>query len=728
MFVIYYSLFMKRYSLPILLIRIFLITLMLIIWSTCSHFSSKEISSQTNRSKIKYKVTIYRDTWGVPHIFGKTDADAAYGLAYANAEDDLQNIQDALLAARGKLASVYGKDKAPNDYMVHLFEIWRKVDSRYATDLSSATKKICEAYADGVNQYILDHPGEALPGVYPVTGKDLVAGFIHKTPLFFGVQNFLKKMMERKPEEFKSNAGWWEDHQKDREKMVTKGSNVFAVSSSRSEDEKIRLAINSHQPWDGPFAWYEAHIHSEEGWNMTGGLFPGSPIVLVGHNEHLGWGHTVNAPDLVDVYELEIHPDDPYLYKYDGEWQFLRVKKVPIKVKLFGPFSWTFKKEVLWSVHGPVLRGKHATYAIRYANYEDIRVIEQWYRMNKAANFKEWESAMQMMSIPLFGTGYADKEGNILYLYNAKLPIRSEGYDWQGVLPGNSSDVVWTEYLPYEDLPQVLNPVSGFIQNCNNTPFITTTGDNNPNREKYSDTFGIESRMSNRALRALELFGKDQSISAKEFEQYKYDMRYSDESYMSQFVNRVISLSDNFEDDQLMEGVDILKSWDKNTDFENKHASLPIISFGWFMETSPDVVPDEQLIESFTFGVKYLYNHYGRLDVIWGNVNRLIRGSLNLGIAGGPDVSHAVYGLPTEEGYLKGYAGDAFLMLVEWGKDGQVSSQSIHQYGSNTQHESSTHYSDQARLFVNRNMKPVWMTLQVIKENVERVYSPSEGK
>ena len=510
--------------------------------------------------------------------------------------------------------------------------------------------------------------------------------------------------------------------------MGTKGSNVFAVSSSRSEDEKIRLAINSHQPWDGPFAWYEAHIHSEEGWNMTGGLFPGSPIVLVGHNEHLGWGHTVNAPDLVDVYELEIHPDDPYLYKYDGEWNSLRVKKVPIKVKLFGPFSWTFKKEVLWSVHGPVLRGKHATYAIRYANYEDIRVIEQWYRMNKAANFKEWESAMQMMSIPLFGTGYADKEGNILYLYNAKLPIRSEGYDWQGVLPGNSSKVVWTEYLPYEDLPQVLNPASGFIQNCNNTPFITTTGDNNPNREKYSDTFGIESRMSNRALRALELFGKDQSISAKEFEQYKYDMRYSDKSYMSQFVNRVISLSDNFEDDQLMDGVDILKSWDKNTDFENKHASLPIISFGWFMETSPDVVPDEQLIESFTFGVKYLYNHYGRLDVIWGNVNRLIRGSLNLGIAGGPDVSHAVYGLPTEEGYLKGYAGDSFLMLVEWGKDGQVSSQSIHQYGSNTQHESSPHYSDQARLFVNRNMKPVWLTLQAIKENVERVYSPSEGK
>ena len=109
-----------------------------------------------------------------------------------------------------------------------------------------------------------------------------MAGFVHKTPLFFGVQNYLQKMMERRPEEFKNNSGWWENHKKTRGKTLTKGSNVFAVSSSRSEDDKIRLAINSHQPWDGPFAWYEAHIHSEEGWNMAGGLFPGSPIVLVG--------------------------------------------------------------------------------------------------------------------------------------------------------------------------------------------------------------------------------------------------------------------------------------------------------------------------------------------------------------------------------------------------------------------------------------------------------------
>ena len=708
--------------------RFCLSALLLIICSTCSHFSSKKILSHKSTPKKKYDVTIYRDTWGVPHIFGKADADAAYGLAYANAEDDLKNMQDALLGARGELASVYGKDKAPNDYMVHLLEIWRKVDSQYKSSLAPETRTLCEAYADGVNQYILDNPGEALPGVYPVNGKDIVAGFVHKTPLFFDVHNFLQKMMERKPDEFQSNSSWWEEHKNIRKKMVTKGSNVFAVSPSRSEDDKIRLAINSHQPWDGQFAWYEAHVHSEEGWNMAGGLFPGSPVVLVGHNEHLGWGHTVNAPDLVDIYELEIHPNDPYLYKYDGKWKQLKVKKVPIKVKLFGPFSWTFKREALWSVHGPVLRGKHATYAIRYANYEDIRVVEQWYRMNKATNFDEWNSAMSMTAIPMFNAGYADKTGNIFYIYNAKLPLRAEGYDWEGVLPGNSSDVVWTEYLPYADLPQVLNPTSGFIQNCNNTPFITTTGEDNPDKKNYPDSFGIESRMSNRALRAMELFGEDPSISREEFEQYKFDLSYSDDSYMSQFVDRLISLSYSFEDEKLIQGVNILKSWDKNTDYENKNASLPIISFGWFMEISPENISDENLLESFTFAVKYLYNHYGRLDVIWGKINRLIRGSVNLGLGGGPDIPHAVYGIPTEEGYLKGYAGDAFLMLVEWEKNGKVSSKSIHQYGSNTQHESSIHYADQAKLFVDRKLKPVWLTLQNIIENVEKVYSPGTNK
>lgn len=672
----------------------------------------------------QYDVTIYRDTWGVPHIFGTTDKDAAYGLAYAHAEDDFENIQGALLAARGKLASIYGKSQAPNDYMVQLLEIWPKIDQYYDSQISPETKALCKGYTDGINQYMLEHPQEVLPGVYPVREKDIIAGFVHKTPLFFGVHNQLENMMERPPHDFPKKYDLRDVAKSVKESEYTKGSNVFAVAPQRSADEKVRLAINSHQPWDGQFAWYEAHVNSQEGWNMIGGLFPGSPIVLVGHNDHLGWGHTVNAPDLMDVYELELHPDDPYLYKFDDEWKRFKVKDVPIEVRLFGLFNWTFYKEALWSIHGPVLKGKHATYAIRIANYDNIQMVEQWYKMNKANNFDEWKSALEMISVPMFNSGYADKDGNIFFVYSAKLPVRDENYDWSGVVPGNTSNTLWTEYLSFDELPQVFNPTSGFIQNCNNTPFITTTGNDNPDITKYSKTLGIESRMSNRALRSMELFSGDDQISGEEFEAYKYDLRYADDSYMSLFVDRIIKQSKAFTDEKLLKGVEILKSWDMNTNLENLHATLPIISFGWFMETHPDDVSDETLMESFQDAVSYLYNHYGRVDVMWGNVNRLIRGDVNLGLAGGPDISHAVYGLPNENGQIKGWAGDAFLMLVEWGKDGHVTSESIHQYGSNTQHEESTHYADQASLFVERKLKPVWRELKSIKENLSRAYKP----
>ena len=224
----------------------------------------------------------------------------------------------------------------------------------------------------------------------------------------------------------------------------------------------------------------------------------------------------------------------------------------------------------------------------------------------------------------------------------------------------------------------------------------------------------------------MELFGNDNQISGEDFEAYKYDLKYADDSYMSLYVDRVINKSKAFSDEKLLKGVEILKAWDLKTDLENLHAALPIISFGWFMEISPDDVSDETLIESFKDAVSYLYNHYDRLDVMWGSVNRLIRGNVNLGLAGGPDICHAVYGWPNDNGQIKAWAGDAFLMLVEWGKDGNVSSESIHQYGSNTQHKESTHYADQAPLFIERKRKPVWIELESIKENLSKAYRPGK--
>ncbi|MDD1750255.1 MAG: acylase, partial [Methanothrix sp.] len=460
------------------------------IFLTPNWLGAADQPGQTSTSH-QYDVRILRDTWGVPHIFGVTDADVAYGLAYAQAEDDFQTIQDSLLASRGQLASVYGREAAANDYMVHLLRIRDVVNAKYETDLSPEVRAICEAAAAGANYYASLHPKEVKPGVLPITSKDIIAGFVHKGPLFFGLDETLKELYgpERKRTISKPSTTPHVFLTSPSEILI--GSNTFAVAPSRSADGKTRLAINSHQPWDGPVAWYEAHLHSEQGWDMVGGVFPGSPVVLHGHNRNLGWAHTVNRPDLIDVYVLDINPNNPNQYKFDGEWRDLEVRKAPIKVKLLGPISWTFNREVLWSVHGPVIRRPHGTYAIRYAGMGEVRQLEQWYRMNKARNFDEWQSAMRMMAIPSFNCGYADREGNIYYLYNACIPVRAEGYDWSQYLPGDTSKTLWTEYLPFDKLPQVKNPVSGFIQNCNSTPFQTTVGPDNPKAEDYSPTCGI---------------------------------------------------------------------------------------------------------------------------------------------------------------------------------------------------------------------------------------------
>jgi penicillin amidase/acyl-homoserine-lactone acylase len=661
----------------------------------------------------------------VPHIFGKTDADAAYGLAYAHAEDDFGTIQDTLLASRGKLAAVYGKSAAPVDYMVHLLRIWDAVDEKYESDLSPETRAICEAAAAGFNRYAELHPRELKRGVYPVTGKDVVAGFVQKVPLFFGLDSVLREIMAPERKREISHKQTEQVFLPGATPGLPTGSNTFAVAPSLSADGKTRLAVNSHQPWDGPVAWYEAHIRSEEGWDMVGGVFPGTPVILHGHNRDLGWAHTVNSPDLIDVYVLDINPENEYQYKFDGEWRDLEVRIAPIRVKLFGPISWTFKREVLWSIHGPVIRRPHGTYAIRYAGMGRVRQVEQWYRMNKARNLEEWRDAMRIMAIPSFNCGYADREGNILYLYNALLPIRAEGYDWEQYLPGDTSETLWTEFLPFEKLPQVLNPPSGFVQNCNSSPFKTTTGPGNPEEGDYSKTFGIETHMTNRGLRAVELFGSDESITREEFYTYKYDMAYSKDSRVAALVKELLAM-EMPDDPVVKEAVEVLRSWDLCTNPENTGAAIGVSVAGPVLTAKFTGKEPPDLLESFVGAAHNLKKAHGRIDVEWKEVNRLRRGKTDLGIGGGPDILHAVYGGALEDGRLTGRAGDCYFLIVEFDGDNGVSSRSIHQYGSATLDETSPHYADQAELFVRRETKPVWLDEVDIRANLGMEYRPGE--
>jgi len=261
-----------------------------------------------------FSAKIERDEWGVPHIYGKRDADVSFGLAYAHAQDDYKTIEDVIFALRGELASIYGRDAAVNDYYVHLMNFWNTIEERYESEVADDVKLLCDGYAAGINLFLDDFPDQRRKQLSNLTGRDVVAGFSHKMPLMFGLDGVLKKLAKEKPPEF---IGYGDELQSGPFDMVA--SNVMAVAPQRSGDGYTRLWLNTHQPWDGPVSWYEAHLVSEEGWDFFGALFPGSPVPFIGHNPYLGWSHTVNSPDLVDVYKLTINKQNKNQYQQSAE-------------------------------------------------------------------------------------------------------------------------------------------------------------------------------------------------------------------------------------------------------------------------------------------------------------------------------------------------------------------------------------------------------------------------
>ena len=667
----------------------------------------------------KYNVTIYRDTWGVPHIFGEKDEDTAYGLAYAHSEDDFKTIQDIMLALKGQLALEYGKKAAANDYMVQLLKIWEVVDSNYSTQLSKEIQDVCEGYADGLNHYAALNPNEVKKGLFPVSGKDVVAGFVHRTPLMFGLDAVLGKLaIDKKTKIALDDKSGQFDY-------TLMGSNVIAVGPNRSEDQFTRIAINSHQPWTGPVAWYEAHLHSEEGWNVNGGLFPGSPVIFLGHNENLGWSHTVNSPDLIDIYELEINPEDQNEYLFEGKWKTFEKSKVSIPVKLFGPIRWTFKREAIWSIHGPVIKNSQGVFAIRYSGFGEVRQVEQWFRMNKSKNLKEFKKAMSMMALPMFNTVYADKEGNIFYVYNALFPKReNDDYDWSGVLPGDQASLLWKDYYKFEELPQVLNPDSGFLQNCNSSPFLVTLDNDNPRAEVYPENLGIELFQTNRALRAIETYGSDNSITKEEFYNYKFDTYYSKNSVIAINLKRFLDEVKS-KDEDILEAINLMKNWDLNTDSTNQAMYLAYETIRPVYDPDKYYYDYNESMARLIKSVKWIKETFGRIDVNWGDIQRLKRGKTNLALSGGPDILRAVYSKQNMKDRI-GIAGDCYFEIVEWDTEGNVFAESIHQFGTATQDINSIHYDDQAKLFAKHKMKPVWMNLEDIKLNLEKAYHPGE--
>ncbi len=657
-----------------------------------------------------YHVRIVRDNFGVPHVFGHTDADVGFGIGYAHSEDDFATIQDVALATRGTLAATEGIKAATTDYLVHLMRVWETVNARYDSDLPPDVRRVVEAYADGINYYAALHPDQVKPGLLPMTGKDVVAGFVFKTPFFYGLDNTLKKITAPT---------------KDTKKLPS-GSNGLAVAPSRSSDGATRLLVNSHQPYVGAVSWYEAVLQSDEGWHVAGGFFPGTPFMLHGHNEHLGWANTVNDPDLADVYRLTINPANENQYLLDGKWRDFTRTDAAMRVKLFGPLIWTVHRDVLFSAHGPVLKTDHGTFAIRYAGMDEVRQVLEYYRLNKARNQAEWLAAMRLQATPSINYVYADEKGNIGYVYNGQFPVRKPGVDWKGILPGDRSDLIWHGYVPFDKIPQLWKPKSGLVFNSNNTPFQASGAADNLKPSDFPDWMGIQTNMTNRSYRAQETFGSDSAITADAFRKYKFDLAYSARSDIAREIAEVTAINPGSDAD-LKQAQAILRNWNRSTDIHNRGTALAVLM-------GVRVAPDEEggprkeePLPALREAMAVLKTHFGRLDPEWGQVNRFRRGHYDLPIDGGPDVYRAVYGMPQDDGTLTAVDGDTLIMFVTWDKTGKLSSQSIHQFGSATLDKTSKHYDDQVPLFVAMKLKPVLFARDQLKGHTEADYAPGQA-
>ena len=605
------------------------------------------------------KIDIVRDEFGVPHIFAKTDAEVAYGLAWAHAEDDFETIQIGYLAGNNLLSKHVGNIGLGADFISQFIGSEDLFDSKYNSDISSEYKNIVKAYALGLNSYAREHPDEVfVEDLFPVNEKKMMR--------YAQLQLFISSNGDKWVSNIIDNKLSY-DFSKEEQ---YKGSNTFAFNSTKTKDGSTYLAINTHQPLDGPVSWYEAHLCSEEGTNILGALFAGTPNILIGTNENLAWAHTVNQPDKTDVFALEMHPDKKLQYRVDGTYLKLEEKKAKLRFKLLGiPLS--IKKKFYKSIYGPTLKNKSGFYSVRTPALFEIRALEQWWRMNKAKNFTEFYKVLKMKALPGYNIGYADKNDTIFYISNGIIPKRAKNYDWASVVPGNTRKTLWTESYEIEELPQVVQPKSGYFYNANHTPFKSSAEDDNPDPTHFDQNMGFETYDNNRSTRLKQLIDQYEKLDYDDFKRIKYDHQYPRPYTFNWMDIHYLELLDakKYPDIEML--IERLQTWDRKAN----NNSLGAGTFAVFYDQlrpfysklpEPKIFPASYIIKALRNTKKYLLKYFNTTDVKLGDYQKLVRGGKELPIFGLPDVITAMSSRPYKDGKVKVVSGESYIELIRF--------------------------------------------------------------
>lgn len=660
------------------------------------------------------QIDIIRDQWGVPHIDAPTDDAATYGLAWAHAEDDFETIQLPLVSAKGMLGRHLGKGGAAVDYVAALLRL-EATAKRYQRTMDPQFRKLVKAYASAMNAFARKYPDRVLvKKAFPITELDVLKAYGLSLSVISGADRTIKNLFNGKVTPV---ASWG-----------STGSNAFAVSRKKTDDDFTYLAVNSHQPLEGPVAWYEAHVVSDEGWNMMGGMFPGAPVILHGTNAHLGWAHTVNYPDKIDIYQLELNPNDEDQYRVDGQWKTLEKERVKLKVKVFGVIV-TVKREVLWSEFGPAMRNDKGVFAFRLSTLDDISAIEQWYYMNKATSFDEFQNVLKDVSNPGFNIVYADARDHIYHVGYGKIPIRKGGYDWEATLPGNQSSLWSGKYHDFQDLPQNQDPKSGIIFNTNNSAFSSSISGHNPDPEKYDPTMGYRVWENNRSTRFLQLISKEKVLSYDRFKAIKYDLTLPDSLVYPIDLNDLLRDSYRPASAGAREVKNLISRWDRKADLDAIGPAQAMLTYEWLNRKHKTPYrsyfkPEQADLDSaLVFAQEYLTEHFGKLNVRLDEFQFLVRGDRKIPIQGMNDVLAAINGRPQKDGTRYAVQGESYIMLVRYPKEGLPIIETVNVFGASNQPDS-PHYDDQMDMFAKQQLKPMTLDIEEVRKTAKRIYHP----
>lgn len=657
------------------------------------------------------RISIARDSFGIPHVFAPTDPEVAYGIAWAHAEDDFETLQLVVLSGKAKVGTALGRKGAEADYVIQLLRCRETVEAQWNT-LSADFLALIKGYVAGLNAYAKAHPSEVkYKKAFPFNEKEYMTAVVFSISLFCGVDDIIPQILGGKVATIPG--------------FKTDGSNAFAMNSAKTTNGETFLAINAHQPNTGPVAFYEAHLQSEEGWNMLGGLFPGGCLIFHGTNENLGWAHTVNYQDKIDLYQLETDASHKNQYRFDGQWLPLEHYKAKLRVK---GIPITIRKKYWNSKYGPTLKTEKGVFSLRVPALMDIKALEQWYRMNKARNFTEFYRALSMTSLPMFNITYADRYDTIFYVSNGKMPRRNPNpnYNWKSTLPGNTSATLWTEFKSIKELPQYINPPSGYLFNTNHSPFLATDPKYNLDRTKYDKTDGWETYHNNRSQRVTELINGDK-VDYTRFKQIKFDQQLPKELKYTYGIDSMFKLP-AADYPQLAEIIKTFQQWDRKAVANSKGAAIFLYTY-YYLAGKLKGVPSRQItkaeaVETFQYVHDHMMKNFGKTDLTLGDVQKLVRGDDARPVWGFPDVLTASFSEPYINGMRKMTGGDAYICFVRYPKDGSLPKiESVNTFGASMD-PASPHFKDQMGMFLAQETKRMTLDKKEVLRTAKRVYHP----